>query len=274
MVDASALGYHGPEFGFVIEAGKIRELARAVGSRQQAYLGSEPIAMPVLLKVAQFLWEPAEGSAVLRVGWDARTPPLHARQKFWFADGAPQAGTALSVRTAVADLRTRPSRSLGTVAEVQLDTEFRTASGTLVATACTTSVQPLPDRDAAHAARPLTQLSDEAHAASRLATASRSQAARRLGPITQTEIVRYQGASGDFNPVHHDPAGRHGSRLAGRPCAWAVPSRRALGSRYRAVRGGADPVTGPPVPVAIMARRPTALRTGIDHPARRRGAAR
>lgn len=25
-----------------------------------------------------------------------------------------------------------------------------------------------------------------------------------LGPITRTDIVRYQGASGDFNPVHHD----------------------------------------------------------------------
>jgi acyl dehydratase len=24
------------------------------------------------------------------------------------------------------------------------------------------------------------------------------------GPITRTDIVRYQGASGDFNPIHHD----------------------------------------------------------------------
>jgi acyl dehydratase len=206
MVDASALGYRGPEFGFVVEAGKIRELARAAGSRQQAYLGSEPIAMPVLLKVAQFGWEPAERSAVRRVGWNTRTPPLHARQEFWFAGGAPPAGTALVVRTAVADLRTRPSRSLGTVGEVRLDTEFRTASGILVATACTTSVQPLPDREEAPAGRPMTKLSEEAHAASRSATANRSQAARMLGPITQTEIVRYQGASGDLNPVHHDPA--------------------------------------------------------------------
>jgi acyl dehydratase len=206
MVDASALGYHGPEFGFVVEAGKIRELARAVGSRQQAYLGSEPIAMPVLLKVAQFGWEPADGSAVLRVGWDGRTPPLHARQEFWFAGSAPPGGTALLARTAVAGLRTRPSRSLGTVHEIRLDTEFRTAGGTLVATARTTSVQPLPDRDPAPVPRSSTPLTDEAHAASRAATASQSPTARRLGPITQTEIVRYQGASGDFNPVHHDPA--------------------------------------------------------------------
>jgi acyl dehydratase len=25
-----------------------------------------------------------------------------------------------------------------------------------------------------------------------------------VGPITRTDIVRYAGASGDFNPVHHD----------------------------------------------------------------------
>ena len=29
-------------------------------------------------------------------------------------------------------------------------------------------------------------------------------APRQLGPITRTDVVRYQGASGDFNPVHHD----------------------------------------------------------------------
>jgi acyl dehydratase len=27
---------------------------------------------------------------------------------------------------------------------------------------------------------------------------------RQYGPITRTDIVRYQGASGDFNPIHHD----------------------------------------------------------------------
>ena len=27
---------------------------------------------------------------------------------------------------------------------------------------------------------------------------------RTLAPITRTDVVRYQGASGDFNPIHHD----------------------------------------------------------------------
>jgi acyl dehydratase len=26
------------------------------------------------------------------------------------------------------------------------------------------------------------------------------------GPLTRTDFVRYQGASGDFNPIHHDEA--------------------------------------------------------------------
>jgi len=31
-----------------------------------------------------------------------------------------------------------------------------------------------------------------------------SAPARRVGPVTRTDFVRYQGASGDMNPVHHD----------------------------------------------------------------------
>jgi acyl dehydratase len=27
---------------------------------------------------------------------------------------------------------------------------------------------------------------------------------RAYGPLTRTDFVRYQGASGDFNPIHHD----------------------------------------------------------------------
>lgn len=42
---------------------------------------------------------------------------------------------------------------------------------------------------------------------------------RRFGPQTLTDIVRYQGASGDFNPIHHDD---EFARSAGVPGVFSV----------------------------------------------------
>ncbi|WP_439031294.1 MaoC/PaaZ C-terminal domain-containing protein [Gordonia terrae] len=35
-------------------------------------------------------------------------------------------------------------------------------------------------------------------------TVGQSLPPRTIGPITQTDIVRFAGAGGDFNPLHHD----------------------------------------------------------------------
>jgi acyl dehydratase len=43
--------------------------------------------------------------------------------------------------------------------------------------------------------------------------------ARVFGPISRTDIVRYQGASGDFNPIHHDELF---ARAAGFPTVFSV----------------------------------------------------
>jgi acyl dehydratase len=40
-----------------------------------------------------------------------------------------------------------------------------------------------------------------------------------FGPITRTDIVRYQGASGDLNPIHHD---EEFARSAGYPAPLSV----------------------------------------------------
>lgn len=39
------------------------------------------------------------------------------------------------------------------------------------------------------------------------------------GPITRTDIVRYAGASGDFNPIHHD---EEFARSAGFPSVFSI----------------------------------------------------
>jgi acyl dehydratase len=43
--------------------------------------------------------------------------------------------------------------------------------------------------------------------------------ARTFGPLTRTDFVRYQGASGDFNPIHHD---EEFARAAGFPTVFSV----------------------------------------------------
>lgn len=42
---------------------------------------------------------------------------------------------------------------------------------------------------------------------------------REFGPLTRTDFVRYQGASGDFNPIHHDD---EFAQSAGYPTAFSV----------------------------------------------------
>jgi acyl dehydratase len=42
---------------------------------------------------------------------------------------------------------------------------------------------------------------------------------RQFGPQSRTDIVRYQGASGDFNPIHHD---EEFAKSAGYPSVFSV----------------------------------------------------
>ena len=42
---------------------------------------------------------------------------------------------------------------------------------------------------------------------------------RTTGPLTRTDFVRYQGASGDFNPIHHD---EQFAQSAGYPSVFSV----------------------------------------------------
>ena len=63
---------------------------------------------------------------------------------------------------------------------------------------------------------------------------------REYGPLTRTDFVRYQGASGDFNPIHHD---EEFARSAGFPTVFSVGMLQAgiLGG-YCAQWLGADNV--------------------------------
>jgi acyl dehydratase len=46
----------------------------------------------------------------------------------------------------------------------------------------------------------------------------------RVGPITRTDIVRFAGAGGDFNPLHHD---EEYARAAGFPTVFSMGQMQA-----------------------------------------------
>ena len=61
-----------------------------------------------------------------------------------------------------------------------------------------------------------------------------------FGPITRTDIVRYAGASGDFNPIHHDQGF---AESAGFPTVFSIGMFQAgLLSTYATDWLGADKV--------------------------------
>lgn len=63
---------------------------------------------------------------------------------------------------------------------------------------------------------------------------------RQLSPLTRTDFVRYQGASGDFNPIHHD---EEFARSAGFPTVFSVGMLQAgLLATYCTDRFGPDNV--------------------------------
>ena len=78
---------------------------------------------------------------------------------------------------------------------VETVTEFRDPSGTLVAECAL-------DRDRDRASAP-TRATRRCRRWDDLAEGAGPEP-REYGPLTRTDFVRYQGASGDFNPIHHD----------------------------------------------------------------------
>ena len=63
---------------------------------------------------------------------------------------------------------------------------------------------------------------------------------RTFGPLTRTDFVRYQGASGDFNPIHHD---EEFAKASGFPTVFSVGMLQAgILAGYCAEWLGADNV--------------------------------
>ncbi len=131
MVDPAAVGTTGEPFVMDIEAGKIREFARAVHSSDEG-----PVIPPTFLTTAIF-WETSDPWKAVAMD---QSRGLHAEQEFVFHGPPPRAGQRLVGTSRVTEVYQKRGRT-GTLTFAVMVTEFRDGSGTLVATATLTGVE-------------------------------------------------------------------------------------------------------------------------------------
>ncbi|MBV9952276.1 MAG: MaoC family dehydratase N-terminal domain-containing protein [Acidimicrobiia bacterium] len=209
-----------------VERGKIREYAAATGNARPEYMNDPcPPIPPTFLSTVVF-WDTvgdvfasrdavdAFAAAGITPGWEGL---LSVEQEYRFDGALPCAGDTLELVRRFDGVETKEGRRGGRMVFVRFAIEFRDGDGSVRAECRYRSAylgaaasSAAPRSSGGSGARP--PAADAARPASDLPE-------RRFGPVTMTDIVRYQGASGDFNPMHHDDAL---ARSAGYPEAFSV----------------------------------------------------
>ncbi len=141
-LDTSLEGRRGQPFTMVLEAGKIREFARATKSSNPAYDGGvhgEPIS-PVTFLMASAFWQGPGASPLtgVELNWERI---LHGEQEFRFVGPPPKAGAVLTGQSYIDKVYEKAGKRGGTMAFTEQVTEFRDQSGALVAELRSTMIE-------------------------------------------------------------------------------------------------------------------------------------
>ena len=128
------------EFEVPVERGKIREFARAAQSTDPAYFGDAPVAPATFLTVGRLIWQPAEQSAIERLGFDLRRV-LHAEEEFVYFGEPPHAGMTLTASSEVGDVTQKEGRRGGVLRFGTVRTRFHDSAGVLIAEQRSTFVE-------------------------------------------------------------------------------------------------------------------------------------
>jgi acyl dehydratase len=203
-------------FRVVVEEGKIREFARATRSRSAEHFRPRDPVSPVTFLASSALWM-GEGNSA----WQGATRDfaniLHGEQEFSFHGPLPAAGTELTGLQSIDKTYEKAGARGGAMTFTEVATRFRTAASDVVLVEMrSVSIYKHPS-SATGGAGPAR--------ATPAGPGARDNGERTaLEPFTDTaltitDFVRYQGASGDFNAIHHDTAF---AQAAGYPGPFAV----------------------------------------------------
>lgn len=139
---------YGDPFEFPVELGKIREFAKSLRSDNPVWrlpaaaaeAGLSGVPMPPTFPIAVQHWDPVPAPARGDLKLDLKRI-LHGEQEFIFHGPPPVAGTVLTGRQRLAEIREKEGKRGGTMTFVVTETDFADETGRVVVTAKSTLIQ-------------------------------------------------------------------------------------------------------------------------------------
>lgn len=217
-MNRSAVGRSADSFEMPIERSKIRELAVATGSDNDAYLGLDP-CVPATFFTTMFGWMGPEHNP-----WSfLDINPLNsvqASQEYEFFGPVPRAGMTLYGQSHVEAIYEKTSQRGTATLNAVVRTEFRDGTGELqvisrlVVSEFGTQFRSTRARDRRRDGSPAVDRAaiqpereivvGPGASTPNLGWPVRAPDPREIGPLSLLDFVRYEGATAHFNPVHFD----------------------------------------------------------------------
>jgi acyl dehydratase len=275
MPAEESIGLTGPEYEMDIERGKLSEFARAMNAPLSEYIkGRQPLIPATFLITAAYGWgyslERPRGTAFEQIDHDFSVP-LHAEESFTFHSALPRAGDRLLCRASLENVWRKQGGRGGELTFLTMLTEFRNDTGKLIAEERSTTVTTAssPDEGEWQVEIPdyAPEYPDNLDPGDPFAHIKRTnwealvegQGPGKIdnGPLRIGDIVRFQSAVGEDNPLHYDLVwakslgypnvfglGSHqASMLAGYAAHWLDPTAiRFFKARFRNVYWPGEPL--------------------------------
>ena len=133
----------GPSYEYRVELGKTREFAKALQSSNPEFCeGPRPVVLPTFLVTAT-QWGPDDFNLTEFVGFD-RKRILHGSQEYRYFGEPPRAGDVLTAHVRLTDRYEKKGGRGGLMQFAVVSTEFRDASGAVVAESRMTLIETAP----------------------------------------------------------------------------------------------------------------------------------
>jgi acyl dehydratase len=137
-IDRSLIGVWGPEGTMRVEAGKIREFAKAVKDGNTAYAQDAAVAPPTfLMTIAHWMGDLGQTRSAVKLDYRRL---LHGEQEFEFVKPI-RAGDVLTFRSRTKDVFEKDGKRGGKMLFVIGETEYRNQKGEVVAYTRNTAIE-------------------------------------------------------------------------------------------------------------------------------------